>query len=722
MTRSNPLLRSYRLGWPRSVDPAAVIGFFEALAAEASAGPVILEAIGRDNGIEHYLIVPRARAAAILRRLSIALPGVRASAVDQPLPPVSRALQLQLSSRRRALRADRPIDISTAVVSALAGTRRGEVLRLRWVLGPRLRPVAIPNRFIDFTREGWVKQMLSAPFSAPGPIDPELRGALRAKQSLAGWRAIGRLGVTAADPARQRQLLAGLLAALRVAEAPGLKLEAGSVAAGTFERTMPLWTWPLVINESEIVGLVGWPLGDLPLPGLTRSSHALQPVPASVPRNGRIIGDGTFPGTERPVALRPQDALRHCYLLGPTGVGKSTVLAQLALADAKAGRALVLIDSKGDLVDDVLSRLPENRLDDVIVIDPTEANWAVGLNPLRGRADEAPMLVDRLVSIFRQIYGDNLGPRSEDILHSGLLTLAYAKGQTLAALPLLLTNQAFRRQLTANLDDPLGLGSFWSWYEGLSEGERRQVVAPLMNKLRSFLLRPSMRRMLGQAEPHFSLRQVFTERKLVLVSLAKGALGPETAGLFGALLLNELWQQTLARSSIAAERRHPVMVYVDEFQEYLRLPTPLPDIFAAARGLGVGFTVANQHLDQLTPSVRAAVLGNAGSRVIFRLNEVDAPQLARDSQTLSAEDFRGLGAFEAYASLLADGARTPYASIRTRPLDDRLRIPSVVRRQSGQRWGRPISEVDDALQNLSAPQLPPPSSGPIGRRPHGAAS
>lgn len=722
MTRQAPLQRSFLLGWPpRSVDAAAVSGFFEALAAEAAAGPVIMDAVGRDHGIEHYLTVPRSRAAAVLRRLSIALPGIRATEIEQSPPPVSRALQLRLSSRRRALRADRPIDISTAVVSALAGTRRGEVLRLRWVLGPRLRPVAIPNRFIDFTREGWVKQTLSAPFSPPGPIDPELRGALRAKQSLAGWRAIGRLGVTAADPARQRQLLAGLLAALRVAEAPGLKLEARSVAAGTFERTMPLWTWPLVVNESEIIGLVGWPLGDVVLPGLTRSSHALQPVPASVPRTGRIIGDGTFPDTERPLALHPRDALRHLYLLGPTGVGKSTVLGQLALGDASAGRAFVLIDSKGDLVDDVLARLPEDRLDDVVVIDPTETAWAVGLNPLRGSKDEAPMLVDRVVSIFRQIYGDNLGPRSEDILHSGLLTLAYG-GQTLTALPLLLTNPAFRRGLTAHLDDPLGLGSFWSWYEHISEGERRQVVAPLMNKLRSFLLRPSMRRMLGQAEPRFSLRQVFTERKLVLVSLAKGSLGPETAQLFGALLLNELWQQTLGRASVAAERRHPVMVYVDEFQEYLRLPTPLPDIFAAARGLGVGFTVANQHLDQLTPSVRAAVLGNAGSRVIFRLNEVDAPQLARDSQTLTAEDFRGLGAFEAYASLLAGGSRTPYASIRTRPFGDRLRRPLELRRQSGQRWGRPVSEVDAALRNLSAPAAPPGSPGPIGRRPHGGTS
>lgn len=645
MTAARRLQRAYQLSWPRSLDPTAVAGFFEALAAEAGGGPVSFDAIGHDGVVEYYLTVPADRAGGVLRRLAIAAPGTRATAVDEPLFPVKRALQLRLSSRRRALRTDRAQQVSTAIVSALAGTKRGEVLRLRWVLGPRLRAVAIPNRFIDFTHEGWLKKSLSAPFTPPGPIDPELRGALRDKQSRAGWRAIGRLGVSATDGNRERQLLARLLAALRVAEAPGLKLEARGVGADTFERTMPLWTWPLVLNESEILGLAGWPLGDSPFPGVTRSAYALQPVPTGVARSGRILGDGTYPGTERAVALKPSDALRHCYLLGPTGVGKSTLLSQLALADARANRACVLIDSKGDLVDDVLARIPDERLDDVVVIDPTEPDWAVGINPLRGRADEAPMLVDRLVNIFRQIYGNNLGPRSEDILHAGLLTLASDGKQTLASLPLLLTNQSFRRSLTKQIDDPLGLGSFWAWYEQLSDGEQRQVVAPLMNKLRTFLLRPSMRRMLGQPEPRFSMRQVFTERKLVLVSLAKGVLGPETAQLFGALLLNELWQQTLARSVVPAAKRHPVMVYVDEFQEYLRLPTPLPDIFAAARGLGVGFTVANQHLEQLTPSVRAAVLGNAGSRVIFRLNEADSVQLARDSQTLTPADFHGLGAF-----------------------------------------------------------------------------
>ncbi len=218
--------------------------------------------------------------------------------------------------------------------------------------------------------------------------------------------------------------------------------------------------------------------------------------------------------------------------------------------------------------------------------------YGLGLVGHSWALQQAPLLADRLVSIFRRIYGDNLGPRSEDILHAGLLTLALHGGQTLPMLPLLFTHAGYRRRLTATLNDPLGLGSFWSWFEGTSEAERRAATAPLMNKLRAVLLRPSLRRALGQAGPRFSVRQVFTERKILLVNLAKGDLGPETAQLFGALLLNEVWQQTLARTSLPAERRALVTLHVDEFHEYLRLPTPLADVLVAARGYGLGLTIA----------------------------------------------------------------------------------------------------------------------------------
>jgi len=712
----NKPLTSYQLSWPRDLDEHAVRAFFRILAADTAADPIVFDVSIQQGSLQHILSLPMPRASGLTRQLATLVPGVRVERLKQSVPEVQRALRLKLTTRRRALRTDSASDTARAILSALSAARRDEVLHLQWVLGPRLRPVAIPNNFVDFKRTNSLGALLMAPISPPARVDPEQRLALRDKQSLSGWRIVGRIGVSAGSPSRERQLVQGLLAALRVTESPGLRLEARATPAGKLIGRRTPWFWPSVLNELEIVGLAGWPLGDVTLPGLVRSPYALRPAAPTVARSGRIVGDVIYPGNDRAVALNGSDAARHLLLLGPTGVGKSTLMGQLALADAADGRGLILIDNRRDLVDDVMARLPAERLDDVVIIDPSERGSVVGFNPLAGTPDQAPLLADRLVNIFRQIYGDNLGPRSEDILHAGLLTLALHGGQTLPLLPLLFTNASYRRRLTAGLDDPLGLGSFWAWFEGTSEAERRVATAPLMNKLRAVLLRPTLRRALGQGEPRFEVRQVFTERKILLVNLAKGDLGPETAQLFGALLINEIWQQTLARASVAPSRRHPVLLHIDEFYDYLRLPTPLADVMVAARGYGLGLSLATQHLDQLTPDVRAAVLGNVGSRVVFRLSDTDAKTLARDSTTLTPDDFRGLGAFEAYASLMARGARTPYASIRTRPFEARLRDPRRVRRASAARWGRPDAEVDAALRQLTAAATPAAPEGSLGRR------
>ncbi len=169
------------------------------------------------------------------------------------------------------------------------------------------------------------------------------------------------------------------------------------------------------------------------------------------------------------------------------------------------------------------------------------------------------------------------------------MTLARLPSMSLAALPLLLTDAGFRRRVRAQVDDPIGLGPFWASFEAWSEAERTTAVAPSLNKLRPLLMRPELRAVIGQVKPRFDLRQVFTERKVLLVNLARGQLGPETAALLGSLIMSQLWQAILGRSAIAPERRHPVFIYVDEFQEYLRLPVDFADALAQARGLGAAF-------------------------------------------------------------------------------------------------------------------------------------
>ncbi len=496
---------------------------------------------------------------------------------------------------RRPLRTDDLAGVSRAILTALAQVRRGERLCVQWVLGRSLAPMAVPNHLDGLGRESWLGALLVAPFGAPPPADVEVRNALRMKQAEPGWQAVGRVAVTAKTASRERQLIRQVIGALSSSAAPGVRFR---VRGGRAERVsraqVPRWSWPLRLNASELATVSAWPVGltsELPVAAV---GSRLVPPAAAIPRKGRIIGEATFPGRERALALSPTDSLRHVHALGPTGSGKSTLLLNLITQDIAAGRAVVVIEPKGDLVAEVLQRIPSGRIDDVVLLDPTDTARPVGLNPLALNGRSPELAADQLLGLFHSLYLAHWGPRTHDILGASLLTLARLPGMTLAALPLLLTDANFRRRVVPRVADPIGLAPFWRAYEAWSEAERAAAIAPVMNKLRPLLLRPEMRAIVGQTRRSFDLRRVFTQRKVLLVSLSKGLLGPETSALLGSLVIAQLWQAILGRVAIAPERRHPVFVYVDEFQDYLHLPLDFADALTQARGLAVGFVAAHQ--------------------------------------------------------------------------------------------------------------------------------
>ena len=384
-----------------------------------------------------------------------------------------------------------------------------------------------------------------------------------------------------------------------------------------------------------------------------------------------------------------------------------------------AGSAVVVVDPQGDLIRDVLARVPEHRRGDVVVLDPSDSKTPVGLNPLNAHGRNPEVVADSLLAVCKGLYGDAIGPRSQDILHACFLTLAGRADASLVMIPLLLTNTGFRRSVTqqAIARDPIALGPFWGWYEGLSEAERQSVTAPVMNKLRQWLIRPSLRNVIGQRQPKLSIQSVFTGKKILLVSLAQGLLGPEGAALLGSLVVAELWQATVERASTPKDRRHPVMVYLDEFSAFLHLPTDLADALARSRGFGVSYTLAHQFLSQLSPAMRAAVLANTRSRICFQLAHDDGGTVARSHPELSADDLTALGRYEVYASLFAAGQVTPFASGRTAAPPEPTNTAEAVMTLSRARYGQPLNAIEAefaALLNLDT--VADQASAPHGRR------
>lgn len=692
-----------QLYWPTPLEASAVTALLQAWASDVLAGTVILE-VRTDGRSTRWLI--GARTKRMTRVLDAARSLVTGLTHTPRTIPVDRARvnavrRLRLTTKHRPLDGD-PESTTRAIFAALARVRAGEEVVLQIVLGPRHESLLVPRS----TPSSAAEPVWQAVLKTPDKLDAERRRALQIKIGSLGFSATIRLGVSASTPARRQSLLSSLFAGLRTADGTGAHLRlAGDNPLRLARADSPMF-WPLKLNVAELTPLVGAPLGkDLPgLPG-AHPKVVAPTVPAT--RGDTIIANATAPGGGQ-LGYSLRDASQHSWILGPNGTGKSTLLLNLASQYMERGNALVIIEPK-DLIADVLARIPKSRLGDVVLIDPSDREATVGFNPL-ALDDRSPDLVaDTVLAVFHELYSDSWGPRSADVLHNALLTLVRAGDASLVMLPLILTNQSFRRSILKKprVLDPLSTGPFWSWFDALSDAERAQVIAPVMNKVRPWLIRPGLRSVIGQATPKLTIRQAIAERKIVLVHASKGTLGPEGAQLLAALVLSELWQAIRERVTLPANQREPVIVMVDEAQDFLRLPTDLADVLATSRSLGAYFHLAHQYREQLSPTMRAAFESNARSRITFQLSASDARAMAAGQTTLAPEDFTSLPAYTVYASLMRGGHLTPWASGRTLPPPPETSKPSDVRARSRSAYARSVAEVEAELLAL----VEEPSSG-----------
>jgi len=688
----------FSVQWPREVTEDSVGALLRHLAASRRPRVICFEVRAHRGKLDYQVGVPAEGGGRLAHVFASFLSGV----LLEPLPdrsgqPLIYAIRLKLETRERALRTDAAEEIARSVITALA-TTGDETVIVQWLLGHRLAPMYVGSdiRGLPSTPQ-WLWRSVMGQHE---PLDARAQAELRRKVSGHGFRAVLRIGVDLPERQPAHQLLRRIVGSLRVAEGPDAGLSVRPVNAGLIRTAKPPRIWPrAALNVAELAGLLAWPIGDSTVPGVERVASRRLPPSVLVPSSGRIVADGNEPLHRRPLGQDVRDALLGTHVVGPTGVGKSTLLTNLITQDIAAGRGVIAIDPKGDLIADVTARIPKDQIDRVVIFDPADPA-PIGLNPLHGAGRSGELVADQLIAVFRGLYGDYLGPRTIDVLQASILTLAGRPEATLSALPLLLSNEHYRRQLTRGLTDELALKPFWVWFDRLSDAERGVVVAPVMNKVRPFLMREGLRTVISQAVPRFEVAEVFTKRKVLLVSLAKGVIGTEAAGLLGSLIVSQTWQATQRRAGIAPERRHPVVCYIDEFQDYLHLPTDLADVLAQTRGLGMALVASHQHLAQLTPTVRSAVLANARSRVCFRLGNEDAAVMARTTDLLDAHDFQSLGKYEVYASLIADGQATPFASGTTRPLPAVTSDPREIRALSRQRYGRPRKDVDADLTAL----------------------
>lgn len=697
-------LVAYRLRFPGDLSADVVASCLSVVSGMTRRRPVAFEVTGTSRGIEHHILIPRAMAPGMVSRLSTSLPGIRVQESPDYLADRRRiraACELRTSHALRALADDRAESAIAGLLSALYPLGKGECVRIQWIVcgthHVRLR----------------------------GDPPPEVTRAARQKQSLPLVDAVGRVAVSASHGARARMLMTGVLSALHVVSAPGVSLTtrmafSTAVAGRIYPRALPLTTWPALLNTGELAAVIGVPVDGVRVPGLTVGTARQLPPSTEMSRSGLVVGHSNYPGMhDRALALKTKDRLRHMAIQGPTGVGKSTLIATMAQQDIEAGRGILIIDPKSDLIEEVLSRIPPERTEDVIVIDASNTDRPIGFNILQCGQDEASreLVVDRVTHILSELWRSSWGPRTSDVIRSCLLTLTHTNAAdssafTLAELPELLTNSTFRRYVTGQKSVPYGVTDFWQAYESMSDAERAQVIGPSMNKIRALLTRTPLRLMLGQSTG-IDFGALFRERKIILVPLAGGVIGTDSARLLGSLLVATLWQETLARASVPAERRHAVFAYLDEFQEFVHFGSDeLTDILAQSRGLGLGLILAHQYLDQLPANVLSAVLGTARTHLVFQMSYSDANKTARSFGPLKTEDLINLSAYE-IALRPCVNARTlgPVTGI-TSPLPEKLQDPANLAAYSAYRYGTPRADAEAArLARIAVRSAP---EGPFG--------
>jgi type IV secretion system coupling TraD/TrwB family protein len=425
-----------------------------------------------------------------------------------------------------------------------------------------------------------------------------------------------------------------------------------------------------LLSVPELAALAHLPY-DLDAPGITRAgARPVAPsptVPTAASPDVRPLGDADG-GHPRTVALPVPAARQHLHVLGETGVGKSTFLASLILADAHAGRGALVIDPKGDLVADVLDRLPASAIGKTVVFDPTQKGRPPCVNVLAGT--DPAFAVDSIVTIFHRCFTSAWGPRIDDLLRSACLTLTKVDGTkaTLTDVPRLLSDSAYRTRIVSRLGDEL-LRGFWADYDNLTPAARSAVISPVMNKLRAVLLRPFVRDALSGAESTVDLGALLDGGGLILARLPKGVLGEDAARLFGSLLLAHAWQAITPRARRPEHARNDAAIYVDEAHNFLNLPGSLADILAEARAYRLALVLAHQHLSQLPRDLRDAVSADARNKIYFTVSPEDATELAKHvAPLISAHDLSHLGAYQATGRIVVGSQQTPAFTFRTRPL------------------------------------------------------
>ncbi len=390
------------------------------------------------------------------------------------------------------------------------------------------------------------------------------------------------------------------------------------------------------------------------------------------------------------------DRLRHTYILGKSGTGKSTLIGRMAINDIQHGEGVAFVDPHGDAAEILLDYIPEERIDDVAYLDPSVPGISFWMNPLYVKNPaQGEMVASSIVSIFSKLYGNSWGPRLEYILRNTLLTLVYKPETTLSDVPRILTNKDFReRECLVHVTDPI-LVNFWrDEYDKYSEKFQTEAIAPILNKIGQFVTSPTIRDIINHPKSTVDFEDMMNSGKIVILNLPQGKIGEDNAALLGAMFISQIQIAAMNRANMDEKDRRDFFLYVDEFQNFAT--SSFVKILSEARKYRLGLILANQYIAQLPEEIQNAIFGNVGTVMSYVVGASDADRIMKELNNLyTADDLVGLGKYQLAMKMSIDSQMSqPFSSYGLPLPDTKTHQKEKVLKATYEKYYRKIEPMD----------------------------
>ena len=674
--------------------------------------PISLEIAVIEQVVHFYISVPAEFQSFIESQLISQYPKASIIKVKDYLPEMMTPLatlslgQLKLKSDYsypiRTFSEFKDVDPLSSVLSVLSKNQTGDIVSIQYLLYP------VSNRWqVAGKSFGEAKTTKSDGTAEANPYAK----VIAEKVSYSGFKAGIRIAVQTPTKARSYQYLVEIANAYSSFNNPsgnslGLTRpylwQKDRLRNAMLNRSRSFMPRNQYLNVAELATLYHLPGVKLAtIPNVSWHQVILSDPPENLPvaemltdeekEQTNFFGRTQFRNKPTVFGIKQKDRRRHFYIIGKTGTGKSTLIANMAIDDMRKRRGFCIIDPHGDLCETVLDYVPSYRVNDVIYLDPSDQNHAFSLNPLEVH-DQAQkeLTVSGIVAIFNKIFGDSWGPRMEYILRNTLQSVIEMPDATLLMVPEALSNATFRKKMVDNLQDPI-LRSFWiNEFDKMTDKLRVEAIAPIQNKIGQFVSSTVIRNIIKNPKSTIDLQSIMDDGKIVLMNLSQGKLGEDNAALLGAMFITKFQLAAMNRVYHAEEDRRDFYLYVDEFQNFAT--SSFIKILSEARKYRLNLLLANQYIGQIPEDVRLAIFGNCGTMMTFLVGAGDSPYLAKEyGDRFTEQDILSLANYQGLTKMMIDGrTSSPFLGF-TLPLpNSHTQNKEKVIKSSRERYMKPV--------------------------------